>query len=335
MAVSIADVAERAKVSISTVSRVVNGRNVVNETDAQARRIGNRRIGYRPNVFARGLMLKKSNILGLVLPDLHGEFYSEVIRGANLRARQDGYHLLVSSVGQDEDLQEVVGGYALADGVAVMVSDLNARTRESLDKVAMPIVVMEADIPDTHHDTVVIDQRRGAVAMMRHLVRTSEVRRVIFVGGEETNIDSLERYEAYRDVMAEAKLPVGSDDVFFLDFQYRSAYKLAEQQLQNWCGPHNCVFAANDEMAAGIVHAALSRGISIADDLRVVGFDDTRIAKLMRPALTTVRVPMSELGATAIELLCKRQKEPERARTRVTLQSELVIRGSCGLAGKE
>ena len=165
---------------------------------------------------------------------------------------------------------------------------------------------------------------------MNHLLSIPEIRRIIFVGGPKRNVDSNDRYEVYQQTMAAAGMPVGPQDVFHLDFQYESAYQLATKQLADWIGMDNCVFAGNDEMAAGIIHAALSTGVSVPGDFRVVGFDDTRIAQLIKPRLTTVRVPMSNMGAAAVELLCQRLEDAKRPRTKITLQSELVVRESCG-----
>ncbi|MEM8678366.1 MAG: LacI family DNA-binding transcriptional regulator [Planctomycetota bacterium] len=336
MPVSIADVAQKAKVSISTVSRVVNGRNIVNVKTRERVEQAIVELGYRPNLFARGLMLNKSNILALLLPDLHGDFYSEVIRGANLRARELGYHLLVSSVDPKEvhAMENLVATarHAMADGVAMLVSDRAITNQNALDQIDFPLVILDGESKGGSHDAVIIDHREGTVALMRHLVGCPEVQRIIFVGGPETNIDSSERFEAYKQVMQEAGLRVSRRDVFHLDFQFESAHALGLDRMRDWIGPRNCVFAGNDEMAAGLVHAALSLGVAIPEDLRVVGFDDARIAQLIKPQLTTVRVPMASMGAAAIELLTKRLEEPHRPRTKITLQAELVVRESCGLS---
>ncbi len=331
MAVSISDVASRAKVSITTVSRVINGRKVVNAETRKRVEAAIEELGYRPNAFARGLMLKKSGILELVLPDMHGEFYSEVIRGANTQARASGHHLMVSSVTTDNEREVLLpslDSQTIADGFAIMVSELNAPTRTFLAETRLPVVVIEDDSEDMTHDTVAVDQRCGALALMRHVVSLS-VDRVIFVGASTTNIDSNQRYEAYRDVMTEANLSVGSADVFHLDFSYESAYKLARQHLQAWRGASTCVFAANDEMAAGIIHAAQANGLSLPQELKVVGFDDIRMAQIIQPALTTVHVPIFEMGATAIRLLIDRLADPEKPQAHTTLQSQLVVRDSC------
>jgi LacI family transcriptional regulator len=330
---SIQDVADRAKVSISTVSRVLNRRNVVNEATRQRVESAINELGYSPNVFARGLMLRRSHILGLVLPGLHGEFYSEIIRGADKRAQTLGYKLMLSSVSTEDDGSEmvsIVGGHGMVDGLAVMISEVNARTRATLEKVKAPLVVLDGDVEGVKHDSVVIDQRMGAMAMMRHLVGDCRARRVIFIGGPVTNIDTMERLEAYRAVMEEYGCEAAAGDIHHLDYEYDTAYELALKRVKEWSRRRAAVFAANDEMAAGVIAAAQKLGVSVPDDLPVGGFDDTRVAIMTRPRLTTVRVPMSSMGAAAVDLLTQRLENPKRPAAKLTLEPELVIRESCG-----
>lgn len=335
MAVSIEDVAKRANVSISTVSRVLNRRNIVNEKTRQRVETAIEELNYRPNVFARGLMLQQSNILALVLPDIHGEFYSEIIRGANMQAHDLGYQLMVSSSSggrhDGNTLLTAVSNHGLVDGIVVMVSDIDSKTQKTLAGVSIPFVVLDGEVDNIKHDSVVIDQRHGATLMVRHLIEDCAAERIVFVGGLETNIDTIDRLDAYKQVMRRAELKVGPEDVFHLDFSYQKAFELGRQQVEKWTESEAFVFAANDEMAAGIIDAAIERGIAVPGELRVVGFDDTRIAQMTRPRLTTVHVPMSSMGAAAVELLCKRLKDPKLPPTKLTLQSDLVIRESCGM----
>ncbi|MBN2445498.1 MAG: LacI family DNA-binding transcriptional regulator [Phycisphaerae bacterium] len=335
MAVSILDVAKRANVSISTVSRVVNRSELVNAKTRARVETAINELGYRPNAFARGLMLRRSEIVGLVLPDLHGEFYSEIIRGANIQARESGYNLVVFSARDRDDSQPLLNAIqrrTLLDGIAVMVSELTDRTQEVLAQVPMPVVVLDGDVNGGPHDNVVINQREGAVALMRHVVHACGARRMLFIGGLETNVDTIARYEACRQVLAEIGRDIDPADVFHLDYEYETAYNLGTQRISDWIGDGNCVFAANDEMAAGILAAANAAGIAVPQQLAVVGFDDTRVARMTHPPLTTVRVPMSRMGASAIELLCERIGDMERPPRRVSLSPELVIRESCGHA---
>jgi LacI family transcriptional regulator len=331
---SIEDVARLANVSISTVSRVINRRKLVNEETCKRVEAAIRQLRYRPNVFARGLMLRKSGIVGLVLPDLHGEFYSEIIRGANLRAREMEHNLLLSSALPGDDAEtwlSAIGERALIDGLAVMVSDtMAAGIGETLAELHLPIVVLDDEIDGVQHDSVIIDQRQGALAVMKHVVEECGAKRVFFVGGLETNIDTQARYKAYRDVLRAAGLNFSKEDVYHLDYTYESAYRLATRRVRDWAGPKHCVFAANDEMAAGIIAGANAKNVAVPGDLGVVGFDDTRVAQMTRPLLTTVRVPMSQMGAKAVELLCQRIAEPDRPPEKVSLNAELMVRESCG-----
>ena len=335
MPASIEDVAKRAGVSISTVSRVLNRRNLVNPTTCKRVQQAIKDLGYRPNVFARGLMLRKSNIIGFVLPDLHGEFYSEIIRGATQKAREMGYHLIISAVTAEDDGQDVlgmVGSQGLVDGVVVMVSEMDSQIRTSLSSFSMPLVVLDAEVEGVMHDTVLIDQRRGADLMVQHLITERPGDRMIFIGGHETNLDSMDRFDAFRDVLKSAGRRVGDNDVFHLDYSYQTAFDLSFDHMEEWTSQPTTLFASNDEMAAGVIAAAAAKRFEVPRDLRVSGFDDTRIAQLTRPQLTTVHVPMANMGATAVEMLCQRLEDPELPIKKVTLRAELVIRESCGSA---
>jgi LacI family transcriptional regulator len=336
MPASIEDVAKLANVSISTVSRVINRRSLVNKETCERVEAAIRELQYRPNAFARGLMLRKSGIVGLVLPDLHGEFYSEIIRGANSQAREMGRNLLVSSALPGEDADSWLSAFGqrgLVDGLAVMVSETVASgIGSTLAALKLPIVVLDDEIEGVEHDAVIIDQREGALAMMRHLVDDRKAKQIVFVGGPETNIDTRARYDAYRDTLKSSGLKFHKSHVYFSDFTYDSAYKLALEHACDWSGPHHFVFAANDEMAAGIIAGATAKNVSVPEKLGVVGFDDTRIARMTNPRLTTVHVPMSRMGANAVELLCQRIDDPEKPPARVSLEAELVVRESCGSA---
>jgi LacI family transcriptional regulator len=241
---------------------------------------------------------------------------------------------LLSSALPGDDAQSwlaALGQRALLDGLAVMVSDTMASgIGPALAELGLPIVVLDGEIGGVEHDTVVIDQRQGAAAMMRHLLDDCGKQRIIFVGGLKTNIDTQARYKAYCDALKKSGHPVDKNDVYYLDYTHESAYRLALEKVREWAGADSCVFAANDEMAAGIIAGAVEKDVDVPEDLAVVGFDDTRMAKMTKPLLTTVHVPMSNMGATAIELLCQRIAEPERKATTVSLPAELVVRDSSG-----
>lgn len=330
---SISDVARLAKVSISTVSRVVNRSALVNERTRTRVESAILKLGYRPNAFARGLMLRRSEIIGLVLPDLHGEFYSEIIRGANAQARALGYNLVVASAHDGSDSQSLLhafGQRTLLDGLAVMVAEVNDRIAATLGESRLPFVLLDGDIETQPHDSVIIDQRHGAIELTRHLIERCGIKRVIFIGAHQTNVDTQARLAGCRFVMEQHHLRVPDADVYYLDYQYETAFRLASEHVRSWAGRGHAVFAANDEMAAGVVAAANAAHVAVPGGLAVVGFDDTRVARMTQPPLTTVRVPMSKMGAKSIELLINRIADAKRAPVKVLLQPELIVRESCG-----
>ncbi|MFH0982712.1 MAG: LacI family DNA-binding transcriptional regulator [Planctomycetota bacterium] len=326
-------VAKRANVSISTVSRVLNRRELVNRRTRLRVEQAIRELNYRPNVFARGLMLQKSEMLGLVLPDLHGEFYSEIIRGANLKARELGFVLVIASSHGPEDARALLADLqrrGITDGLAVMLSERDGDVAPMLSDCRVPVVLVDGTLDGASYDAVVIDQRGGALAMMRHLIDTCLCRRILFVGGLPTNVDTIARIEAYKQALTEARLPISPSDIHHLDYHYETAYEFARRHVREWAGQGHCVFAANDEMASGIIDAATAVGLTVPQELAVVGFDDTRVARMTRPPLTTVHVPMAQMGATAVELLCRRLADTQQPQALVSLSPQLVVRESCG-----
>ena len=217
-----------------------------------------------------------------------------------------------------------------------MVSDtMAAGIGEKLADLQMPIAVLDGEIQGVEHDTVIIDQYQGALAMMKHLIEKCHATRIIFVGGLETNIDTQARCRAHRDALRMAGMKYRKEDVYYLDYTYESAYRLAVKEVKDWVAEGHCVFAANDEMAAGILAGANAKNVRVPHNLGVVGFDDTRVAQMTKPLLTTVRVPMSNMGATAIELLCTRIVDPATPPRTVSLTAELVVRESCGSASRK
>jgi LacI family transcriptional regulator len=337
MRVSIADVAARANVSISTVSRVLNRRHLVNEKTRDRVESVIRELGYQPNAFARGLMLNRSEIIGLVLPDIHGEFYSEIIRGADAEARRYGYNLVIASSndpGDHQSVLETLRRRALVDGLVVMISEMSDQVTQAFEGLRQPLVMLDGEVDSIQHDTVVIDQEHGASLMVRHLLEDASCTRIVFLGGQRTNVDTRARLDACRQVFHEHGRKMDDGDIHYLDFHYETAYEFACRHIKSWASPTTCVFAGNDEMAAGVLAAAHTAGMSVPEDLLVVGFDDTRVASLIRPSLSTVHVPMAAMGAKAVELLCERLNDESLPWQKVSLHPELVVRESCGVGGR-
>ena len=335
--ISILDVAQAADVSIATVSRVLNTPAVVSGDTSRRVLDAVQRLGYVPNPFAKGLITRSSRVLGLALPDLHGEFYSGLLRGADEAARREGYHLLVSSEARangGRGAREL--GAGLVDGLALMVTEPDQALVREARQTRLPLVVLDTQVDEPGVDSVIVDNAVGAEEATRHLVAGTPADLLYFVGGAPSNFDTARRAEAFANVLLTHGHVARGDQMAFGDYTpewgatwMRSVVARNGQRSEIGAGSIRLgVLAANDEIALGVLQAAIDLGLRVPEDVRVVGFDDTRLACLLRPRLSSVRVPLLDIGAAAIRALMKRIEEPELEPRVITMKTELVIRES-------
>ncbi len=328
-AVTIKEVAREAGVSVATISRVVNEKGPVREDTRRRIRGVIERLRYAPHGAARSLITRKTHTLGVLLPDLFGEFFSELIRGIDLAARQRGYHLLVSgSHGDRTESQTMLRAIrGRVDGLIALSPDLDAQAFEENLPAGFPVVLLNGDVRRCRYDSIRVDNYGGALAMVRHLIRLGH-RRVAFVTGPAGNHDAAERLRGYRDGLG------GQAGTRALeirgDFREEAGYRAAPRILGGRHLP-TAVFAANDAMAIGLLCAFRERHVRVPEDLALAGFDDIPIARFITPPLTTVRFPIAELGCLATARLMRALKETdERRRQEEILPTMLVVRSSCG-----
>lgn len=331
MSATIKEVAREAGVSVATVSRVFNEKGPVREETRQRIFEVAQRLGYAPNTLARSLITRKTGTLGVLLPDLYGEFFSEVIRGADLAARREGYHILVSSSHSDRSEVEAVlrALRGRIDGLIVMSPEADARTLAANLPGSLPIVLLNCRVEGTAFDSINIDNYGGALAMVRHLAGLGH-RRISHVRGAPGNNDAMERLLGYRDAM-QSLAEQGTDELEVEgDFSEESGYRAGQAILRLQLRP-TAVFAANDAMAVGLLSALREAGVRVPDDMAVTGFDDIPVARFLTPSLTTVRLAIADLGALAVQrLLLAMTRGEDRERQHEVLPTTLVVRGSCG-----
>jgi LacI family transcriptional regulator len=327
-AATIHDVAARAGVSVATVSRVLNGIAVVREETSRDVRAAAKFLRYVPNVAARSLSIRRSQTIGIVLPDVHGEFFSEVIRGIDLAARREGYHILVSGSHSDpgEMLEVVETMRGRVDGLMIMAPDVTLAPIEELRARDLPIVLLNAAAGNS--DAITIDNFGGARTMMRYLQELGH-RRIAFVCGPAHNADARERLRGYRHSMrglaASSVRALEFKGAFTEESGFAAGRKISETAVMP-----TAVFAANDSMAVGLLAALAAAGIRVPEVMTVVGFDDIPIARYVAPPLTTMRVDIAELGRRAFALLLDVITNPvaHKAR-RERVATTLVVRGTC------
>ena len=322
--VTIHDVAERAGVSVATVSRVFNNKGPMREATYQRVLAVAERMRYVPHAAARSLSTRRTSTIGVVLPELHGEFFSEVIRGIDVSARSRGLHLIVSGSHSDrEEMSAVLRAVrGRVDGLIVMSPDLDASTllRDLPDYV--PVVLLNAVVDG--RPSITIDNAGGARAVVHHLAGLGH-RRIAFVGGPANNGDAAQRRRGYRAGVratgAESEPSLELAGNFTEDSGYEAARAIARLSPRP-----TAVFAANDAMAIGALSAFHEEGMRVPDDIALVGFDDIPMARFLSPPLTSVKVPIADLGRRGLALLL----DSSHTTRCETLKTSLMVRQSCG-----
>lgn len=329
--VTIKDVAREASVSVATVSRALNGHENVAEGVRKLVMETASRLRYQPHAAARSLSSRCTQTIGVVLPDLYGEFFSELIRGIDVVARTRGQHLLVSSYhGHPEEQGEALRAMrGRVDGLLVLspYADRPGFLTDNLP-TALPAVLINTHLPDADYPVLSIDNYGGASAMVQHLVETGH-RRIAFIGGPQDNFDASERLRGYRDALARL-LPGSQPWELPGDFDEASGYEAGKLIVAARQRP-DAVFAANDMMALGCLYAFNEAGVRIPGDIALAGFDDIPLARFVHPTLTTMRVSIAELGGLALtRLLQAIDSDGENPAELQMLAPELIVRNSSG-----
>ncbi len=328
---TIRDVASAAGVSTATVSRVFNGSDRVDRATAARVLDAAADLDYWPNLAARSLTTSHCHALGILLPDLHGEFFSEVIRGIDLEARHERFQVLVSS--SHADAEQLISAarsmLGRIDGLVIMAPDEATYGAVATIAGRFPVVLVNPLRELEGCSSVAVASHEGARAAVEHLIGLGH-RRIGFVAGPPGNIDAEERARGYREALAAAGLPAAPELQAPGDFGERSGYLAAGRLLAREPGP-SAIFAANDNMAVGLLSALKGAGVAVPAQVAVVGFDDIAIARYLDPPLTSVHVDLHELGRQAARLLLQALESPSRPDPlNMILPARLITRQSCG-----
>jgi LacI family transcriptional regulator len=329
---TIKDVAKKAGVSIATVSRVFNNSPLVSEETRKKILKTSNELKYSPNLLARGLMLKKTDTLGVVLPDLYGDFFSEVIKGIDEIARKRSYHILVASTHSHKDeiesiLKVMRGGRV--DGLIIMSPHIDSNSIQNFLPGDIPVILLNCFGDYSTVSSITIDNYHGAKLMTRHLIKHGH-KNIAIIKGVEGNYDAEERLRGYRKALKEANIIESSISLVHGDFTEESGYS-AMKKIASLKPRPTAVFASNDSMAIGAIRAAHELGIKIPNDIAVAGFDDIPITKFIKPSLSSVHVPIFELGKLAATKLIDKILSGEGSkREKIVLETTLMVRESCG-----
>jgi LacI family transcriptional regulator len=322
---TIRDVAKAADVSVATVSRVLNSSDAVTQETRQRVEAAATSLDYVPHSGARSLSTQRTDTIGVILPDLHGEYFSELIRGIDVATRARGLHLLLShSHGDPAEAATVLRAMrSRVDAMVVMSLYADEEVLSAALGGRTPLVMMGGDASGTH-PRFAIDNHAGAFAMTAHLIAQGRTR-IAFIAGPSGNTEAAQRLAGYRDALAANGL--AAEQVVQGDFGEESG-RAAVRRLLAGSRP-DAIFAANDMMAIGCLQALRDADVRVPEDIALAGFDDIPIARFVDPPLTTVGVPIAELGRQAVECCVAILATGEPGRSR-TFTPELVVRASTG-----
>lgn len=331
MSATIKEVAKQAGVSIATVSRVFNNSNLVNQKTVERVRNIAQSLHYVPNASARSLSRRKSDTFGMILPDLFGEFFSEVIRGADQTAQKYSYNVLLSSSHNNQDeIEEALNVMkGRVDGIIIMSPNISADTLHNNLPKSLPVILLNCVIEDDSVDSIVIDNFNGAYQITDHIIKHGH-KRIAVIKGAKGNYEADERLRGYRRAVAKGKCEVSDSLEFEGDFSEESGYIIAEEIVSTVPYP-TAVFASNDSMAIGALKAFHDNGVVVPDDIALIGFDDIPISRYVKPSLSTVHVPIHKMGILAVErLISAVAGKNHTKKEQIIFPTQLAIRESCG-----
>jgi LacI family transcriptional regulator len=335
-AVTIRDVASKAGVSVTTVTRVINGKDDLSETTTQKVMAVVQELGYTSSLAARGMRSQRTNVIGLIMPDVASYYCQEILRGVNRAIARFDKDLIVytSGVFDKENIAQHERSYvallngSITDGAIVVTPTATQFTTHA------PLVIIDPNNETPDYPAIIATNQEGALAAMNYLTGLGH-RRIGYIPGRMELVSSKQRLQGYEDGLAAAGLPLNEDLVEIGDYTAETAVICARKLLSLPDRP-TAIFAANDMTAMGVYQAAREFGLQIPGDLSVVGFDNLREAAYLNPPLTTIDQSVEHMATVATEMLVNLVKgeslpdNPAEEGNLYKIPTRLIIRDSCG-----
>ena len=332
MAVKIKDVAEKAGVSVTSVSRVLNGGKYVKEEVKERILKTIDEMGYSPSYFARSLVLQKSDLIGIVVPDITSSFHSTILSSIEKVASKNDYNIIVANI--MEDIEKEIKYLNIfrqmrVGGTIVMHEKVNNEIDDMLRKMKVPVIFCSIkDNLSPNFLSITINNSKAAYDATKYLIDLGH-KKIGFIGGDLSDILSGQyRYNGYKEAMTESGIQIIEEYVKFGDYKVHSGYEKMKEIILGGNIP-TAVFAASDDMAVGALNCIIDAGLKVPDDVSIIGFDGSNIIDLVRPKLTSMQQPIQELGELAVEMLIKQINNPSCVMNEVVLNHKLVKRDSC------
>ncbi len=328
--ITIFDVASEAGVSYATVSRVINNDPHVKPETRQRIVDTMERLGYVVNRQARSLAGGRSQMIGLLVPDLETSYIGEIIRGIDAELELSKYDIVLYTTHRREGKE---AGYVstltqgMVDGLLLVLPRNPQNFLDSLRERRFPHVLIDHQGVDEKGPAVGATNWQGAYTATEYLIKLGH-QRIGFVTGWMDLGCARDRLAGYKSALRTYHLPVDDNLIYEGDFHQPSGYEGASSFL-NLVAPPTAIFASNDVMAMGAIEAVRVHGLRIPDEMSILGFDDIPQVENLHPKLTTIRQPLEQMGRVAAQMLMDFLKDPQKLTNRIELPTELIVRDSC------
>lgn len=327
--VTIKDIASAAGVSISTVSRVVNGNYPVSKEVREKVEEVMRRLDYRPNAIARSLRSQKTNLVALVIADLSNPFFMEIAKGLEERMAEMGYHLVIASSGgkvkKERELLDTLIEKRI-DGLVIASSDNSGDQINKCMQAGIPVVLVDRIIPDVSASQILWDDEEYAYRLTRHLIENGH-REIAVVNVTLTNPNGMRRLEGYRKALREAGILENPRFISPSNFSSQEAYEFIRTVMEGENRP-TAVFCANNIMLQGTLQALRDLGLSVYEDVSVVVFGNPECNRYISPLITAALQDTMAVGQAAGDILKRAIMKKESVREQIVMKSELLMGGS-------
>ena len=329
--VTIRDVARESGVSYATVSRVLSGYAFVMKPTRNRVMEVVERLGYVANLPARSLAGGRSQIIGLLVPNLDNGYVGTITQGIDQALAHANYDLMLYTShrhpGKESYYVSAIPN-GLTEGMLLVAPLVPTAYLDSLREQNFPYVLIDQADATENSNVVEATNWQGAYEATRYLIELGH-RQIAFVKGSFAIRSAADRLRGYKAALADYDIPIRQELVLEGDYQQQTAYHLTKRLLQSVKDPPTAIFAANDISAFGAMDAARESGLHIPDDISIIGFDDIPQASLVYPKLTTIRQPLEQMGNVAVKMLLAQIEDRSLPPQRVVLATQLIIRDSC------
>lgn len=331
MGVTIREIAAATGVSITTVSQILNGKGERFRLTTRERvwKVAKEQ-NYKPNFFAKNMIITRTNTIGMIVPSVTDPFFSQMIKGAEELLNQNDYMIILCNSSNDQKrefqyVEELL--HRAVDGLIIATPHLmDEKLLQAIQDKKRPYILLDHELNTRIEGRITIDDVKGGYMATQRLIESGH-RKIGIITSDQSFYDVSGRLEGYRIALEKANISVDTDNIVHANQTMDGGYKAAKKLIKKGV---TAIFATNDLMAFGSYRAAFEDGIRIPRDLSIVGFDDIEMAKFVTPPLTTVRQPVYQIGAAAATLLLSKIEAPKEKIGNQHFEIELMERGSVG-----